>query len=284
MNFFIILAKENLPKFLVIILLSIVSGIFSGLIIIFALNGIEDIVVGQNYSMYVLLIPITAIIIFISTRFAQLESAFLSENIQEKLILKISNNFRRAKLETIERKNLTDIYRQILNAQTITNSITKYINMFQSIITIFILWVYIYIISVIMGLILLIFFFFVILVYELYQKLLEPIIVEQLTHETEMYSQISSILNGLKELKLDPSKNDDLFNNYLKNEIIETKNLKSSMLFSHVQYYLFINTGFFVMLGITGFILTSFFHPSIIMKVLTIIIFIWTPTLTIVDA
>jgi len=277
MNFFLIIAKENLEKSLLILFLSIISGCAGGSVIILALNGIQEIIVGRNYLFFAICLPLSAILFVSTKRISQNQSIIIVEDIQEKLILRVANSFRQTTLDFIEKQDLANIYSQIVNTQTITYSITKSINMFQNMMTIFTLWIYIFCLSPQMGLFVLIFFFLSICIYEFQQGLLKPVVKKEHHHEIEMYRMFDHILSGFKEIKLNAKKNDAIYKQ-LVDHINQNQNHRLIKLFSYVQFNQFVNSSFLFVMGIIAFILPSYYSHSVITQLLTITLYVWLPT------
>jgi putative ATP-binding cassette transporter len=116
------------------------------------------------------------------------------------------------------------------------------------------------------------------------QELLKPVIEKEFTHKTEMYEQMSHILNGFKELKISQPQNDDIFHNYLSQAINQTQNTRFSSLASHTHFLLIVNVSFYFVIGLTSFVFTTYFEQNLLIQVMTIYIFMWTPTLSILTA
>ena len=279
-----ILYKENPVLLYYLIVMNISAGILGGSIILFALNGIHDIVDNKNIVLYAFVIPVNAILLILCKRFVHSRSRILSEKVQTRLILKIANNFRRTKLEIVEKENLPGIYSQIVNAQTITVSINKYADLTQNSIAIFFLWLYVYALSFQIAILVMAFVFIFFFIYKSYQQLLIPVIENESAHKTEMHLKISHILDGLKELKLNQCQSDVLFHHYLVEEINQTQDARFYLMSSHAHFHLIVNASFFIIIGCVSLVLSSYFHYIVIIKVLTILIFMWTPTLSILTA
>jgi putative ATP-binding cassette transporter len=279
-----ILFKENPVISYYLIVLSICAGILSGSIIFFVINGIHHIVDGNHVALYAFLIPTNAILLILCKRFVHSRSRVLSENVQTRLILKIANNFRCKRLEIVEKENLSEIYSQIVNAQTITVSINKSIDTAQNSIALIFLWFYMVTLSFQIAMLVLAFVIFFFFIYTIHQQMMIPIIENESIHKTEMNHKISHILDGLKELKLNQCQSDDLFHHYLIEKINQTKDARYYIMSSYAHFHLVVNASYFFLVGLTAFVLSTYFQYIIIIKVLTMLIFMWTPTLSILAA
>jgi len=278
MELFKLLIKESILKTLYLFLISIIAGISGGVIIPLVINTAEQFTTGKSELQNMIFLPVIALLLIGTKRLSQQQIAFLVSRIQEKLILKITGNVRNAELNYIENcGRREDIYLKIVNAQVITNAATKNIETFQNIITIFICWLYIFILSHQMGLIFLFVFLIGVTVYELFQKLTEPFLNKETGTEKAMHRSFSHILDGFKEIKMNRRRSDDLFHNHLTPLVLETQKARTEGMLYFSDFHLFMVSGFFAVMGIYVFLFTSPYSYTILAKVLTMTLYITTP-------
>jgi len=283
MEFFKLLLKESAPKTLYLLIISLIAGITGGAIIPLVINTAEKAVSGKLVWLNIILPPVVAVLLILTKRISQQQTAILVGGIQQKLVLTIAGNVRHAELPIIENHSLrSDIFLRIVNSQQITNAATKSIDTFQNIIVIFICWLYIFSLSYRMSLILSLAFLFATIVYELFQKLTYPFVHKETDTEKEMFRSFNHILDGFKEIKMNRRKSNDLFHNYLTPLVMKTKEMRTIGMLYFSDFHLFTITCFFSVMGIYVYLFSSFASHEIIAKALTITLYITTPARVII--
>ncbi len=283
MEFFKLLLKESIPKTLYLLIISLIAGITGGAIIPLVINTAEKAASGKLAWLNIILPPFVAVLLILAKRVSQQQTAILIGGVQQKLVLSIARNVRHAELPMIENHSLrSDIFLSIVNSQQITNAATKSIDTFQNAIVIFICWLYIFSLSYRMSLILALAFFFATIVYELFQKLVDPFVHKETDTEKEMFRSFNHILDGFKEIKINRLKNNDLFNNYLTPLVMKTKETRTIGMLYFSDFHLFTITCFFSVMGIYVYLFSSFTSHEIIAKALTITLYVTTPARVII--
>lgn len=278
-----LLFKESVLKTIYLLLVSVVAGICGGIIIPLVIHAAEEVGAGRMEISNIILLIGAACLLIGAKRLSQQQIAFLVGGLQEKLVLKIANNIRHASVLAIENEGRReDIYLKIVNARVITHAATKNIETFQNVITILICWLYIFILSHQMGFILLAAFFIAVTVYELFQKVTEPFMFKESDAEKAMHHSFSHFLEGFKELKMNRRRSDELFHHYLAPLIDQTQKVRTRGMTYFSDFHLFMVSSFFVVLGAYAFLFTSPESHALLMKVMTVTLYMATPSRAII--
>lgn len=203
---------------------------------------------------------------------AESKTAQLAVRTQEKLVLDIADSLRRDELPEFEQRNLNEIRLSVEEARNISTGATQSIRAFQSMVTIFVLWFYMFYLSFVAGIIFLMIYGLMILVHEVFGKVIIEKFFQIKQSENSLYDVFHHFLDGFKELKADSRKNKDLFTNYLKPIIREVRNSKYHLSYMASDFATCISTALFLYLGIIVFILQSlsFSTPTILLIICTL--------------
>jgi len=272
-------APQEITRILIFLILAAMGEVSS---VLLTVNGMQDVPLGKNYIFYAIFFPISAITFVFSRRQSLILTANLTERILNKLYIKIGNDIRYLELQDVELLNKSEIHRKMLNAQTITDATTKAVNAFQCQLTIFFLFLYVFWLSSIFGLILLLIFSFAMFIYNLLQEITKPLSDEEAIIEKELSHIFDHILFGAKEIRICPQKNDDLFENRLKPVLFKIKETRINLLFIFSQFWIFVFTCFFVTLAAISFIFPLHYPIGTTFTILIVCFYIWAPQLMII--
>ncbi|KPA16885.1 peptide ABC transporter ATP-binding protein [Candidatus Magnetomorum sp. HK-1] len=274
--------NESPQKTMSILFFSILAGMGEVSSVLLTVNGMQDVPMGRNYIFYAIFLPIAAATFVLSRRLSQIWTANLTETILNKLYIEIGNDIRHSELQTVETRNKSEIHLKMLKAQTITDISTKGVNAFQSLFAIFFLWLYVFWISPVGGLVCLLIFSLATTIHDLVQKQTKPIFDEEAKIEKELSNIFDHILYGAKEIRICPKKNYDLFENRLIPILFKVKESRIKLLFIFSQYWIFVFACFFVILIAIAFLFPSYYPVGTTFSLLVICFYVWTPLLMII--
>ncbi len=177
-----------------ILIMSVIAGMSEVASVLLTINGVQDVAAGRNYMLYAVFLPMAAVVFLLSKRISQTRTAALTESILEKLYTDIANDFRHAELPEIESRDTAEIHLKMLQAQTVTDAAVRGIHAFQSLITIFFLWLYVFRITPVGGLFSLLLLAIAVAVYEVTQKLALPLMRQEAEKEKELADLLGHIL------------------------------------------------------------------------------------------
>ncbi len=282
MELFRFLFKEAPEKTQYILIMSVIAGMSEVASVLLTINGAQDVAAGRNYLLYAILLPTAAAVFILSKRISQTQTAALTEGVLEKLYVAVADDIRHAELPEIEKRDTSEIRMRMLNAQTVTDAAAKGVHAFQSLISLFFLWLYVFHISPPAGLGGLLITLFAVAVYEVIQTQMRSLAHEEDEKEGELAELFDHILYGAKEIRISQEKNGDMFVNRLTpliRSIRETR-IRTQSYFS--GYWTFVNACFFTGMGSVAFLFSRIYSGETALEILIIAIYVWTPVLTIV--
>ncbi|MBF0118550.1 MAG: cyclic peptide export ABC transporter [Desulfobacterales bacterium] len=268
MEFLTYLRNIHLKSAYNIILLSFISGISGGALIILYPNAAIHIFDPNNYLFYLFVLPITSSIFIFSKRFSQKKTNHAMEENLEDTILSIANTIRHDELSNFEKRNRADIYLSIVNAQNITQAAAKSIDALEHKITLIIGWIYIFVfLSSFFGWVILIWRLLIILLRETFQTIIKSIIFEEMKAQKDLFKIFETHLYGFKELKFNKKKCDEIFEHNFKlyTEKIKVLRNKSSFYLSELQ--LIYSLSIFLLIGCGVFLLFPTFSSETALKI-----------------
>ena len=276
--------KESPLRLLFILALSLAAGVSGGVLVPLVIYAAEEMLGGGYRLAYVAILPGVAVVLILAKRIAQSQTANLTETALEKLIVRLANTLRQAEMAEFEACNRAEIYVQIMNAHTITDAATKSIEVFQNMMIVAVCWLYIFRLSAPASVIFLAAGLFIVMMLEVFQKVLTPLIHQETDAETRLFELFQHLLKGFKEMKLNRRKNDDLFAHYLTPLVKTTKAIRTRILFYLSEDLLFVFVCFYLVMGSYVFFL-AWLHPSaILIKLITLTLYLTTPIVIIHDA
>ena len=277
------LFKEAPEKTLHILLISVIAGMSEVASVLLTINGAQDVAAGRNYMLYAILLPAAAAVFILSKRISQTQAAALTESVLEKLYADIANDIRHAELPEIEARDTAEIHLRMLKAQTVTDAAVRGVHAFQSLIAIFFLWLYVFQISPVGGVISLMILTLAVAVYEVSQGLTIPLMRQEAEKERELADLLGHILYGAKEIRISRQKNDDLFVNRLCPVISGIKETRCRIRSYFTGYDIFLSVCFLIILGAAAFFFPALYSHETALSVILIVLYVWTPLLTIVS-
>lgn len=273
MNLIKFLWSASERKTLIILILSVINGIAGGMLLILIPDAALNIFSTDYYWFYAVCLPVTVIVFLFSKHLSQQKTEALAEQVLEDMVLKITNTVRHTELAQFEQYKKSDILLSIANAQVISRAATKNMESLQAYITVFSGWLYIFFfLSPMFGLFLLMTRFILILVQEMFGKIIRSYVQKQMKEERVMFNAFQNHLYGFKELKFNWKKSDDLFNNYLLPRIEANKKIRiKSRRYGGELMIISILFNMMTMVCCTSFPIA--FAPGVVMRIVIILLF-----------
>ncbi|MDM8548870.1 ATP-binding cassette domain-containing protein [Desulfobacterales bacterium HSG2] len=273
MFFFRLFINESLEKSLLIIGAVIIAGITGMAFVLLLIQAAFDIVGGKNYALYLFFLPVTAALFVTSKRVAQKNGIMLAEAALEKLQIRMVNDVRHAELSDAEKLNPSDIHIQLADAQMLSKAAVTLLEVSQSMLIILFFWLYISSISFLTMLIILCLTVTLIGCYEILQRLIKEELVPDLEKETKLIGFFNDMLFGLKEMKMDQKKNDDLFDNYIVPSVSLLEKSRVRIRFYMSEIIPLIQLIYFLTMGFIVFILSLYYDRETLFRMITIIFY-----------
>ncbi|MCG8634478.1 MAG: cyclic peptide export ABC transporter [Desulfobacterales bacterium] len=255
-----------------IIVLSVVNGLAGGLLLILIPNGALAIFAKGNYLFYAVSLPVTVAVFLVTRHLSQKKTEHLAEKALENMVLQITNTVRHMELPEFEGFNPSEIILSIARAQSITSAATKNMESLQAYITLFVGWLYILYISPVFALFVLLVRFLLILIQEMFVKIIRGYVQLQMKEEKGMFTAFRNHLFGFKELKFNRKKSEEIFNCHLLPRIDENRRIRvKSSRYGAELLIISILASLLVMLACTVF--SGSFSSGDVMRILIILFF-----------
>jgi len=123
-------------------------------------------------------------------------------------------------------------------------------------------------------------------VYLLNQKTINMELRKAVEKEGEFFDFMKHLLQGFKELKMNASRSNDLFQNFLTRIAHETKDLKIHTEYKFITNYIFAQVFFYILLASIIFILpqVTVTSPSVMVQIIAVLLFMLGPLGDVVDS
>jgi putative ATP-binding cassette transporter len=255
MKFYQFLKNESGKPLLKLFLLTALSGLASAgvlaIINLAAKNASKD---SFNIS-YILMFASVVGIFVTSQKFILTNGILVIEEILNNIRLRLSDKIRRTDLLNIEQIGKAEIYNRLTQECTLISQMAPYIiNALQSAIMLIFVFGYIAFLSLIAAIVLLILILVGVLVFHKNNIKVYAELEETNKAEIKFFETLTDILDGLKEIKLNRKKSNDLYS-YFETVSLKLKELKIStgnkfsenMVFSQAFIYIVLGAIVFVM-------------------------------------
>jgi putative ATP-binding cassette transporter len=270
----------NKQAFTIILATVMASMASTGLILI--INETLENIVIKSIDQYYLSIYLICSMILITTKRIALRTArrYIEDQILS-IRAAVGNMIRNASMQFIDRLEKADIYvKMSTDARRISRSSEIMIHICHSILTILFCTLYIGHISI-YGLILLVSFIVIALIIRhVHVRFLYQDLNAVTNEETDLYEAFGDILHGFKEIKINHTKNEDLYDHHLKPRIHSVKSKRSRVAIQMARYQTFLEAIIFLYMAWIIYGLTLDFISKT--KIITIFIFML-PSLYVID-
>ena len=255
MTIFHFLKKESDKPLLKLALLTAVSGL-SSTGVLAVINMAAQSHSGKSVNIGYLLMFAAVVGIFItSQKFILVEGVVIIEDILNNLRIRLSDKIRRTDLLNIEKIGNAKIYNRLTQEATLISQMSVYlITALQSGIMLIFIFAYIAYLNFVAAIMLLVLLSIGVILFQknnakVYSKLDETNKVE-----IEYFNSLTNILDGLKEIKLNRKKSNDVFSHYRNiSSVLQKLKVNTGYLFSHNM--VFSQAFIYIVLGAIVFVL-----------------------------
>ena len=278
--------KESTISATPIIISAVISGIANGALLAIINQAAETASYESLNFRYFLLFAI-AMTIFVGTKkYALKRSTILAENVIKQIRLRITDKIRHARLLFLEELGKSEIYTRLTqDTNLISQSGIVIMNACQSAVMIFFASIYIAILSKMAFLIVLCAIGCAVVIYLSNLKEIHKDLHKATNKETEFFDSLNDILEGIKEIKINNAKSDDLFDHF-KDIGHSTEDLKVNVGIKFVKNIIFANSSFYILMAVIVFLLPTLTptYTDVIIKTTATILFIIGPLGGVVEA
>ncbi|MFH0733030.1 MAG: cyclic peptide export ABC transporter [bacterium] len=255
MKFLQFLKKESDKPLLKLFLLTAISGIASAGVLAVINLAAKNVSSKSINISYILLFVSTVGIFVVSQKFILTEGIFIIEEILNNIRLRLSDKIRRTDLYNIEQIGKAEIYNRLTQECTLISQMAPYvITSLQSAIMLIFVFGYIAILSILAAGLLLVLTIFGVLVFHKNNVKVYAELEETTKAEIKFFVSLTDILDGLKEIKLNRKKSNDLYSHFEKISL-KLKKLKISTGFKFSENIVFSQAFIYIILGAIVFVL-----------------------------
>lgn len=279
MELFTLLKREIKEPIRPILIFVILSGIVNALLIAIINTATESVSdSGVNGKLF-LLFGLGTATFLLAKKYVLDKSVFIVETTMYRLQLRMANKIRHTELDTLEGIGTSSLYARITQDTVyISNVSSTLISATQSAIMISFTILYIGAISLLSFFLVVIAISIGVVAYIGFSKSFRYLWERISIKETGFFEKLGHILKGFKEIKINRSKNEDVFNNYkiVNNDL---KNFRIKVSARYNILLIFSQVFFYILLGSILFILPFFHseHSEDVIKVTAAILFIIGP-------
>jgi putative ATP-binding cassette transporter len=277
MEFLSFLFRASPYTTLLILALSMSYGLMRGIFVPLVFHVAHAIAAGEDYWVYVTLLPSFAICMLLFDCTARRRTARLTEQAIENMTLRIINGLRHEELQVFERRNRSAIYLLMEDAQIITEAVNRSIYVFQNMIILLTAWFYLFWRSHVVGLLYLGNWVLLLLLYEIYRAIGLPMWQQASALRKRLFDFLRHLLDGFQEVKLHRSRNADLWIFAIKPAIRELQNLRCVSIRWSTDFYVCVEMALFSTIGLGVFLLSSHQVPSLTIEMVAIGLYLFKP-------
>jgi len=226
MEFIKFLMKESPEEGLYILMISVTQSVVAGLFPALVLHAAAEIVAGRGYMLWACLLAASIVIQIVTYQISESRTAILAEQRLERLVLGIADTLRRDELSDFECRNHAEIRLSLGEARATADATVQSVRVLQSLITLFVLWLYIFSLSGAAGVIFLLVFGLILLVMEVSQRISRDLFLEVAAAENRLFDVFRHFLDGFRDIRISFRKGQDIFANHLKPLIREIQSLR----------------------------------------------------------
>lgn len=258
MTIFLFLKKESDKPLLKLGLYTAVSGLSStGVLAVINMAAQSSTAKSINISYLLMFVAVVGIFIT-AQKFILVEGVILIEDILNNLRIRLSDKIRRTDLLNIEKIGNNKIYKRLTQELVFISQMSVYlINALQSGIMLIFIFSYIAYLNLTAAVILLVLLLVGVLLFQKNNKKVYAKLDETNKAEIEYFNSLTDILDGLKEIKLNRKKGNDVFSHYKRlSSVLQKLKVTTGYLFS--ANTVFSQAFIYIILGAIVFILPQF--------------------------
>ncbi|MCP4351755.1 MAG: cyclic peptide export ABC transporter [Desulfobacterales bacterium] len=276
--------SKNQFKAIFVSIMSCIAGAAAASLAFIINRAVGEILAGRPYLTFLPFFLVTLAVLIITKRIALRSGIELVEKTLEEFRNKISNQIRQSELAHIESLDMGEIFTKMaMDTKKISRASQASIRMIQALISILLVLLYIFRLSItaffiFMGLVCL-----GVVYYRVHSHALHEMIHTVLHKETELFDDFGHILDGFKELKINHEKNEDFFHNHLSPlaTMIKKLRIRVGEKYVEINTFSFIFT-FYLSLGSIVFLLPVDFPFSLRFKMIVMSAFLWEPIISLI--
>lgn len=262
MNFFNFLKKESDKPFLKLLLITSLSGLSSAGVLAIINAAAKNVSTNSISIGYFVMFVATVGIFVTSQKFILTSGILIVEEILHTIRLRLSDKIRRTDLMKIEQIGKAEIYNRLTQECTLISQMAPYIiTALQSAIMLFCVFGYIAVLSLIAAVLLIVLICGGVLVYHKNNVIVYGELEEINRAEIKYFVSLTNILDGLKEIKLNRHKSNDVYSHFEKISA-RLKELKMSTGKKFSENMVFSQAFIYIILGAIVFVLPKL-KPSI---------------------
>jgi putative ATP-binding cassette transporter len=234
MTIFHFLKRESDKPLLKLGLLTGVSGLSSaGVLAVINLAAQGESAKSLNISYLLMFVAVVGIFIT-AQKFILVEGVIIIEDILDNLRIRLSDKIRRTDLLNIEKIGKARIYNRLTQESTLISQMSVYlITALQSGIMLIFIFAYIAYLNLMAAIILLALLSVGVMLFNKNNVKVYAELDETNKAEIEYFNSLTDILDGLKEIKLNQKKSNDLFSHYRKiSTVVQKLKVSTGYLFS----------------------------------------------------
>jgi putative ATP-binding cassette transporter len=280
MNFIRFLYKESGAEGRKIALVTLIGGVVGGLIVSIILAAAGAASDKSSSFRYLLLFSVALAAIIASKRYSLRATNRFTEEIVERVRLRITDKIRRTELQFFERKGPSQFFTLLTKeTQTISSTAGVAINAASGVVMLVVAFGYIGYLSVAAFVLTLAAICVGVVAYRISLDSAEPHLRETIRIENSYFDLIHQLLEGFKELKINAAKNHDFYEGHLRPFSARVRDQKIATNNLFVTTTLITNGAFYVLLGLIIFVLPRLAEvpQSVVMKIAAVILFTFGP-------
>jgi putative ATP-binding cassette transporter len=276
MELFYLLKKEVKQPVKLLIVFLVISGISNALLVGLINSAAENASNSESNDEILLLFACGVLVYILTKRYVLHKTFVIVESVMHRLRNRIVEKIRFAELDIVEGLGTAVVYTRLTQDVTnVSNFSIVVVSSLQSAIMMFFTVIYIGMLSFWSFILVLATFGLGAIYYLRHSKLFESMWLKVTSKETMFVEKMGHLLNGFKEIKINRSKNESVFNNYK----VVTKSLKKLRIKTSLSYIIlmiFTSALFYILIGGILFVLPHFdqTHSEDVVKVTTAILFV----------
>jgi len=278
-NIFFLLKREIKEPIRPLVLFAAISGISSAALIGIINTAAEHASNSEVNNRFLVLFVLGVMVVLITKKYVLDKSCVIVESVICQLRSRIADKIRHTELATLEATGTSPLYARLTQDSVIISNVsTTLINHAQAAIMIVFTVIYIGMISLFSVFMLLMAVSFGTAIHLGYSSSFRETWKELSIKETSFFESLSNILNGFKEIKINRSKNERVYNSYEK----VNNDLKAYRVELNKSYSILMVTSgalLYLLLGVILFALPHFQagHAEDVIKIATSVLFIIGP-------
>tara|TARA_B110000305_G_C19453349_1_gene649352 strand:+ start:1945 stop:3582 length:1638 start_codon:yes stop_codon:yes gene_type:complete len=280
MNFLRFLSRESGLLGKRIGIATLFSGIISGFMVTIILGAASSATDPSKSFRNLLLFGVALASMMIAKRYSLRHATDLTENIVQRLRLRITDKIRRSELFYFEKIG-AERFQNLLTTETqmISTTATLAINAAASAIMLVVAFGFIAFLSLPAFFLSIGAITAAVLAYRISLSTVAPLLRQTIDQENRFFALLSHLLRGFAEVKMSARKNQDLYEGHLAPVAGELRDLKIETGHRFVTTTIITHSAFYVLLAVIIFVLPRLtqVEPPVIMKIAAVVLFIFGP-------